>query len=109
MTPRFNRSADETHASICAPRCTKSGGIIPHEKCTNDVPAGVTAHPYCGFTDYDTDYKYCALSCRVDPKHKMLCAKGATCFEFSVPPDPPISNTSTTEGICGYKHTHTEN
>ena len=98
-------SVDRSGAMICAPKCVKSGGIIPHEKCPTDVPSGSTAEPSCEYIDYDTDIKYCSLDCRVDPKYKLQCPEGATCFEYTIPPMPPIQNKSITQGYCGYNQT----
>jgi hypothetical protein len=97
-------SDDKSGASICSPKCTPSGGILPHETCAKDVPSGVTAVPHCNFIDWDTDIKYCALNCRADAKYKLLCAAGATCFE-EVVPDPLNPNATMVQGFCGYNQT----
>ena len=79
--------------AVCAPICT---GLLKN-KCSTDLPKGVTATPDCAITDQAAQDKLCALMCDVGKGQcgnythaETLAGSGAVCRAIQG------------EGICTY-------
>ena len=92
-TGELNITITGVPGAVCAPICT---GLLKN-KCSTDLPKGVTATPDCAITDQAAQDKLCALMCDVGKGQcgnythaETLAGSGAVCRAIQG------------EGICTY-------